>query len=54
MRSQGLSTAAENRPVHGSQTDTEQELRTEGPNRPEGLSRLRLGRISLNQQKGPG
>ena len=54
LRSKGLSTAAENRPVPGSQTDIEQELRIEGPNHPEGLSRLRLGRISLNQQKGPG
>ena len=51
LRSKGLSTAAENRPVPGSQTDIEQELRIEGPNHPEGLSRLRLGRISLNQQK---
>lgn len=40
LRSQGLSPAAENQPVHGSQTRTEQELRTEGPNHPEGLSRL--------------
>ena len=42
LRSQGLSPQVKNWPEQGSQRDTEQVLRIEGPNQPEGLSRLRL------------